>query len=204
MELILSDSVNGEVADNGRVSEFVLMMMSKIMSNFDESIEITLLYDAEDDNYLESMSEACDLIDDAVDMIDKIHSISNVQPHIKPMLKSLERLLRMYEGCTVIRTMADKARNQQRIDSSTYLIKNPSTNLLKIGKTTNMQSRLQSLQCGAGNKLEVIAIIDENIERDMHVKFSDLRNFNEWFIDPNGDIEAYFRKLSRTKGVSYE
>ena len=200
MELILRDSVNGEVADNGRVSEFVLMMMSKIMSNFDESIEITLLYDAKDDNYLESMSEACDLIDDAVDMIDKIRLISNVQPHIKPMLKSLERLLRMYEGCTVVRTMADKERTQHRIDSSTYLIRNPSTNLLKIGKTTNMKSRLESLQCGAGNKLEVIAVINENIERDMHVKFSELREFNEWFSDPSGEIEAYFKKLSRAKG----
>lgn len=76
-------------------------------------------------------------------------------------------------------------------DVSTYIIRNPQSGLIKIGKTCHLKTRIASLQTGSGIDLQVLAVIDGDIERDLHKTFSDLRVHGEWFKDRDGSIAAF-------------
>lgn len=65
----------------------------------------------------------------------------------------------------------------------TYLIRNPKTGLLKIGKAKDIAARIKSLQCGAGVKLDLLAVILDDVEKSLHEKFSVHQEFSEWFSD---------------------
>lgn len=67
-----------------------------------------------------------------------------------------------------------------------YIIKNPITNLLKIGITNNIKRRVSQLQCASGCELEVVYCtpVSDNskeIEKSLHLRFADFRQYGEWF-----------------------
>ena len=63
----------------------------------------------------------------------------------------------------------------------TYFILSQS-GLLKIGKAYDPDSRLKSLQAGAGEELEMLAVLDENKEAELHKRFAAYRRRGEWFV----------------------
>lgn len=71
----------------------------------------------------------------------------------------------------------------------TYIVKNPASGLLKIGKSSDILTRLRSLSVGSGARLELIAEIDRDIEASLHEEFSHLRVFGEWFRDDGSIVE---------------
>ncbi|PHN54795.1 hypothetical protein AO286_19120 [Pseudomonas syringae] len=73
----------------------------------------------------------------------------------------------------------------------TYILKHPLTGLIKIGRTADVQGRIKSLQTGAGAILSTLAIIHEDVERELHQRFSELRRHGEWFEDVNGAISSF-------------
>ncbi|MGP9703110.1 GIY-YIG nuclease family protein [Psychrobacter sp. AOP31-E1-50] len=202
MELILSDLFNSNEASGSRASELITKLIAEVMSNYEKSRTLMALYDGDTVKYKESMDEACSLIDEAVTALYVAQLSINTPPHLKQMIESLISILRMYEAGVLIQAFANKLISSQKNISYTYLLRNPANNLVKIGKTIDIKTRLQAIQCGAGNKLEVLAVIDRNIEREMHVKFSDLREFNEWFRDPDGEIKSYFSELSKSDATN--
>jgi uncharacterized protein YeeX (DUF496 family) len=54
---------------------------------------------------------------------------------------------------------------------------------VKIGRSKNPEKRLKQLSTGSPYKLEIIKKIrgNENLEREIHDKFSHLRMNGEWF-----------------------
>ncbi len=76
--------------------------------------------------------------------------------------------------------------------TKTYFIKNKDTGLLKIGRSCNPEDRVKALQCGSGTELDILLVIDEDVERELHLRFSDDRVFNEWFYHSNA-IESYIK-----------
>lgn len=66
-------------------------------------------------------------------------------------------------------------------NTKTYLIKDTSTGLIKIGKAIDVNNRLQSLQCGSASKLNVVHVFDADIERVLHLEFKESRKHGEWF-----------------------
>lgn len=76
--------------------------------------------------------------------------------------------------------------------TKTYFIKNHETGLLKIGRSRNPYDRAKALQCGAGVNLDILLVIDEDIERELHLRFSDDRAFNEWFYHSDA-IDSYIK-----------
>lgn len=72
----------------------------------------------------------------------------------------------------------------------TYIVKNPASGLIKIGKSISPESRIKGLETGAGAALETLAILSGDRERELHLTFSDLRVFGEWFSD-DGSISTF-------------
>lgn len=78
----------------------------------------------------------------------------------------------------------------------TYILKNHATGLCKIGRTSDINGRIKTLQTGAGVRLELLLAINENVEARLHRHFAKLRTMNEWFTD-DGSIEAFVSNYKR-------
>ena len=65
-------------------------------------------------------------------------------------------------------------------NTKTYLIKDESTNLIKIGKSKNPQARLKALSASNLN-LKLIHVFDFNIESYLHKTFKPNNVGGEWF-----------------------
>jgi hypothetical protein len=84
----------------------------------------------------------------------------------------------------------------------TYLLFSKKTNLYKIGQSNNPAERVKQI----GKELEIIATHHTNIERYLHKKYREYREFNEWFRFPDDiakDVIAeYSDNLLAKKEVS--
>lgn len=94
--------------------------------------------------------------------------------------------------------MDDFAVRNQTNRAITYIVKNELTHAVKIGKTTNLSQRLSSLSSACGSDLTLIAAVPDDIEKELHNRFSEQRGIGEWFRDDDGAIERFANKLSET------
>ncbi|MDL2186742.1 GIY-YIG nuclease family protein [Pseudomonas sp. ChxA] len=79
----------------------------------------------------------------------------------------------------------------QKVSSTkTYIVRHPITGMIKIGRTSDVQGRIKSLQTGAGAILATLAIIPADIEQELHKRFAALRRHGEWFEDVDGLISS--------------
>ena len=88
------------------------------------------------------------------------------------------------------------SRGKTQKDDDLYLIYDKEANLLKIGRSANVESRLKQLQTANGHKLVLLCVIKKrgNTEDCLHEKFS-LHNTNgEWF-KYSEDIINEFKSL---------
>lgn len=177
-------------------SKAVLSVISSAMILYKESYRIMKEFNIDEDDYMESKDKACDLIDEALFQLKTIRTNNN-HVHIQEMLDSTIHLLSVYNGCVLLQSFANKAITADNMEYSTYLIRNPQTRLVKIGKSGDVDHRVKALQCGAGTKLELVGVISKNVEGELHKKFSDKKVFNEWFDDSDGSIEKLFKKKQR-------
>ncbi|GHX89544.1 hypothetical protein VCSRO111_0606 [Vibrio cholerae] len=76
---------------------------------------------------------------------------------------------------------------------STYLVRNPKSGLIKIGRTINLNTRMSALQCGSGVLLDILFVIPKDKEKHLHKKFANYRVHGEWFEDRDGEIDAYIK-----------
>ncbi len=67
----------------------------------------------------------------------------------------------------------------------TYVMLNHDTNLIKIGKSCDVDRRRNTLETQSGSRIEVIKIFPTDIEAELHRKFDAYRVRGEWFNFPN-------------------
>jgi len=67
------------------------------------------------------------------------------------------------------------------VEHKTYFIANSEMTIVKIGRSVDPMGRLKTLQTTSSTLLELIKVIDGNIERFLHKKFSHLKLHGEWF-----------------------
>ena len=62
-----------------------------------------------------------------------------------------------------------------------YFIGNIEQKIVKIGYTTDVESRLQSIQTGSAYKLTIFKVIDGEIsdEKELHEKYLNIRSFTD-------------------------
>lgn len=63
----------------------------------------------------------------------------------------------------------------------TYILRNPETNLIKIGRSKNIEQRIISLKSEFKNDMVLIASFKDDIESKLHIKYEKDRVFGEWF-----------------------
>lgn len=66
-----------------------------------------------------------------------------------------------------------------KTSKKTYFIR--SGELVKIGVSNNVQRRLKQLTTGNGRSMELLGVIPENIEKQLHSLFAQYRVNGEWF-----------------------
>lgn len=70
----------------------------------------------------------------------------------------------------------------------TYLIYNETTGLHKIGRSTNIYNRLNSLRVQYSPLLELSAYLDRDVEGELHKLYMKKRVFGEWFKLTSDDV----------------
>lgn len=96
-----------------------------------------------------------------------------------------------------VKSKISSKENSKKNRSKTYFILNTETKLIKIGKSIRPDQRLRDIQAMAGAKLEMLAVIDKNIESELHIHFKKYRRTGEWFDDNEGAISEFIEKLTR-------
>lgn len=106
--------------------------------------------------------------------------------------KNLANVIRFAESHLIPALLLGCARHEKtRPSASTYIIRNPKSKLIKIGKTVDLKTRISTLQTGAGAPLEILSVIDGDVERDLHKAFAEFRVHGEWFSDELGAISTF-------------
>lgn len=113
------------------------------------------------------------------------------------VLQGVQSLLASYQGFAVAGVYLVKMNGLNGIEKDTYLMKNTETGLLKIGKSSNIKARIDSIECGAGAKIKLLYVIDGDVEKLLHDMFSQYKKHREWFDDRDGKIVAYFKEASK-------
>ena len=81
----------------------------------------------------------------------------------------------------------------------TYMVLDTGANLIKIGKSVNVEYRVKSLQACCGSKLEILHVFDFDIESLLHIKFRDSRKHGEWF---DIDFKSAMRDINLDPNLS--
>ena len=63
----------------------------------------------------------------------------------------------------------------------TYLVYDKGSNLIKIGKAIDVESRMRQLQIGCGSILELLYVFNVDIEYPLHKELKHKRVQGEWF-----------------------
>jgi len=74
-----------------------------------------------------------------------------------------------------------------------YLIRHPSTGLLKVGKSVHVERRVRTLSLQGGAEMDLLGTIPNSgdVERSLHAQFRADRVIGEWFNDSE-DLRAAF------------
>ena len=87
-------------------------------------------------------------------------------------------------------------------ESCVYFIRNTLNGLVKIGRTTSIPRRLQTLQTAVGdskliveNKILVTPNRAKTLEKNIHLIFEKQRRSGEWFDVNSKSIEVFIRVL---------
>ena len=95
-----------------------------------------------------------------------------------------------------------KKRREQKKQTAqdVYFIQGQETQRIKIGVSHDVVNRLQKLQTGASERLELLAVVEAGgaeLERELHARFGKDRTHGEWF-EAAPALIAYIEKI---KGV---
>lgn len=102
----------------------------------------------------------------------------------------------------ILKTMAEVLSNPPKNckNRSTYLMKDKNTGLVKIGSSSDISVRIQTLSCG-NPYLSVLAVLDKNIEKELHLKFADKKIKGEFYNLTNEDVSHIIKKYGFTSYV---
>ena len=72
-------------------------------------------------------------------------------------------------------------------------MKDKNTGLVKIGSSSDISVRIQTLSCG-NPYLSILAVLDKNIEKELHLKFADKKIKGEFYNLTNEDVSHIIKK----------
>lgn len=93
----------------------------------------------------------------------------------------------------------DPYTNQHAYSVHTYIALNPSNGLVKIGRSTNYEHRLQAISNAIKSELSILNVIDGDVEKLLHEKYKIYSVKREWFNMPQSVIEE-LKQIINLKG----
>ncbi len=137
--------------------------------------------------------------------LERVHEVvtqsANSFIHYPRIKKSIEAagLVNLSAQSVLITSLYNIDNDGRRPRVKTYLAKNSTNGLIKIGKSINPISRIKQLETGSGAKLIVLAVIDDDIESKLHRQFEKFRKHGEWFFD-DGSLSKFISELKQNSG----
>lgn len=197
---LLSDAIELGVADKSIAAETAMYAVGYALDKFQQAHE-RINGDMEGSySYTPEFDSDRDHLREAIDYARVVTNWFENYPSLKTTLSSLTTILWWYEADSFLPLYLDAKRTtaiaSKKCITKTYFIKDPSTGLIKIGRSINPKERLSSIQCGSGVKLELMAVIGKDVERKLHKRFAEYRQVGEWFEDRDGLIAEYIRNSS--------
>lgn len=83
----------------------------------------------------------------------------------------------------------------------TYVIQGAPLSPVKIGRASDIDSRLRSLQTGSPHELRVLLVLEGDVESELHVRFKDDRINGEWFRWSK-KIESFISEKNKCRPLS--
>lgn len=111
-------------------------------------------------------------------MEQKIHTVALEYRRVFRELNEMKDMVELYREARRIDN--DIRREYNESPRRTYIMKDSTTGLYKIGKSKNPEYREKTLQSEKPT-IKMIKIFDSNIESDLHREFADVRVRGEWF-----------------------
>lgn len=192
-----------DLSDYGCVDEFLTSSLSISLIDDNNTIINSAYYYAKIDNYyIESFKEYINNNSEQIvfsDIISKnifLSKISSLHHQIRVQSFDVEMILK---------DMIDYVENGEKSKPIiyTYLIIDNHSKLIKIGRSTDVDKRIESLSTGNCN-LSIVAVKDADIERMLHDEYGIFRVKGEWFNFSekklNEIIEKYDFKIRTSYG----
>ncbi len=137
--------------------------------------------------------EALDRIESGRAHLQQIEPIFSKYPLIAATIKNLLHTMFYAEATLIPFYLAGNREVKQNAGGQvkTYIVSNPVTGMLKIGRSADVERRIKALQTGAGAALSIVAILDGDHEAALHARFAGMRRHGEWFEDADGKIASF-------------
>lgn len=197
---LLSDAIELGVADKSIAAETAMYAVGYALDKFQQAHKKVSSDIVNDSLYPPEHKSGENPIREAINYARVVTDWFKHYPGLNATFDSLATILYWYEADSFLPPYIEARRSiataSKNCTVKTYFIKDPSTGLIKIGRSMNPRGRLSSIQCGSGVKLELIAIIDRDVERKLHKRFAEYRQVGEWFEDRDGLIAEYIRNSS--------
>ena len=191
----VADDIEDGLACEIRAMEVAMYLVKDAMEMCQEAQDITDTFIDTYEDYRGSMDSACESMDKARSILRIALSSFSHYPHVTKTLERMLSLLGYHKAYAIVPVIHGIQMQEVKTRNiSTYFFKNPKTGLIKIGKSIDIKTRKQAVQCGSGVELDVLLVIDGDSERELHKKFAEYREHGEWFNDSDGKIEAYIVK----------
>ena len=197
---VLADDIESGLVSEVRAMEVAMHSVSYSMSKYQEAQAVMDDFIDNPEQCNSNRNQAYELIREARDQMLAVEGNFTNYPAIVKTAKSIRSMLAYYEGCVLIPTFFEVMK--EKIDKKsvcTYFFRNPLTKLIKIGRSNNVKTRKQAVQCGSGAELEVLLVINKDIENQLHKKFAKYQKHNEWFEDTDGFINDYISQQMQLK-----
>lgn len=194
---LVHDIENGLVCDS-RAMEVAMHSISYAVFKYKEAQDITDAFVNNKENYKASIDGACKEMATAKGLLRMIEKSFKHYPLIVCTAEKMLKMFSYYEAYMIIPVISGIQIEEARKGiTSTYFFKNKVTGLIKIGKSVDVKTRKQAVQCGSGSELEVLFVINSDVEAEMHKMFSEYRRHGEWFDDVDGKIKSHISKIKK-------
>lgn len=188
---ILSKAINREL-EHSSILNVGFILLSKINEQSIKTHQLSLDL-LERSNILKS-HECADSLDLLRQISDSATSWFSFDEFLKQSYHDCS--IALYHLWVELILISSPAGDRNKTNPKTYIVFNPKSNLIKIGKSISPKNRIRTLETQSGAIFDVLALIDSDLEHKLHKKFAEYRTVGEWFDDRDGAIRKYTKSLN--------
>ncbi|KKB00220.1 GIY-YIG nuclease family protein [Avibacterium paragallinarum] len=199
---ILKDQLLMQAIEKGELPlQDAMCVGFTILQKFQECSAIACqnILKANEEQILSESQKSLDNINSFKQIAYVCEKLFSFYPFISKAFSDFQRTAFYLEAFGIWVTYPANHQDQKENSIFTYIVFNPKSNLIKIGKSISPKKRIRTLETQAGAHFEVLALIHGDEESKLHKKFDKYRTIGEWFLDEQGEIRAFAMSLGAEK-----